>query len=92
MAVESAKVDTAVIHGSSQTSYKTTDIFALDDDGESDIDNVPEAIVSDEKTTARRAKVKGFAQGIDFNKFFQSQNYKTSSFLLGPMVCSWIIA
>lgn len=90
MAIESAKID-------SQSSYKTNalfsseappDIFALDDDGESDIDNVPEAMGSDEKTTARRAKVKG----IDLNQFFQSQNYKTLSFLLGPMVCSWIIA
>lgn len=101
MAVDSTKVDTAVINGSSQSSYKTNalfsskappDIFSLDDDGESDIDNVPQAMVSDEKSIARRAKVKGFAQGIDLNKFFQSQNYKTLSFLLGPMVCSWIIA
>jgi hypothetical protein len=95
MAVESAKVDSAVISGTSQSSYKRNapqDIFALDDDGESDIDNVPEAMVSDEKTNARRAKVKGFAQGVDLKKFFQSQNYKTLSFLLGPMVCTWIIA
>jgi hypothetical protein len=101
MAVESAKVDSAVISGTSQSSYKTNalfsseapqDIFALDDDGESDIDNVPEAMVLDEKTTVRRAKVKGFAQGVDLKKFFQSQNYKTLSFLLGPMVCTWIIA
>jgi hypothetical protein len=82
MAVESAKVE----------SEAPQDIFALDDDGESDIDNVPDAMVSDEKTTARRAKVKGFAQGVDLKKFFQSQNYKTLSFLLGPMVCTWIIA
>ena len=68
------------------------DVFTLYDDGESDIDNVPEAKLFDEPPISRQAKIKGFANRNDLVKFFQCSSYRILSFLLGPMICSWIIA
>ena len=63
-----------------------------DDDDKSDIDDVPEAILSDATTITRQERMKAFGRGIDLITFFQSSQYRTISFVFGPVICFWIIA
>lgn len=63
-----------------------------DDDDKSDIDDVPEAILSDATTITRQERVKAFGRGIDLIAFFQSSQYRTVSFVFGPVICFWIVA
>ena len=63
-----------------------------DDDDKSDIDDVPEAILSDATSITRQEGMKAFVRGIDLITFFQSSQYRTISFVCGPVICFWIIA
>ncbi len=73
-------------------SESTSDGIPLDVDGESDTDDVSDAMVPDETTVARRGRTKALVKGIDLMAFFQSLQYRVISFLFGPMICFWIIA
>jgi len=62
------------------------------DDGESDIDDVPEAIFSDEIIVASQSRMRAIAQKIDLSVFFQGSRYRIISLLFGPMACFFFIA
>ena len=68
------------------------DVFALDDDGESDIDDVPKVILPDETPVTRKGRMQALAKGIDLVSFFQTSQYRIMSIFFGPMLCFWIIA
>jgi hypothetical protein len=68
------------------------DVFALDDDGESDIDDVPKVILPHETPVTRKGRMQALAKGIDIISFFQTSQYRIMSIFFGPMLCFWIIA
>lgn len=68
------------------------EFFALDDDGESDIDDVPKVILPHETPFTRKGRMQALAKGIDLISFFQTSQYRIMSILFGPMLCFWIIA
>ena len=71
---------------------KASSVLISDNDDVSDIDDVPEAILSDETTVTSQERMKAFVRGIDLMTFFQSSQYRTISFVFGPVMCFWIIA
>ena len=68
------------------------DSFSIDgDDGDSDIDDVPEALLSN-VNTAHQSGLGNTAQRIDLLVlFFQSPRYRIISFLFGPMACFFFV-
>ena len=63
------------------------DSAASDDGCDSDIDDVPEALISAEITAKKRRRLRN----IDLAEFFESSRYRTSSLFL-PMICFFTIA
>ena len=57
-------------------------------DDESDIDDVPEAMLFDEMTSTKRTRLRNF----DLTAFFGGHRYRTMSLLFGPMLCFFFIA
>ena len=68
------------------------DVFALDDDGESDIDDLPNVVLPDETPVTKKGRMQALAKGIDLISFFQTSQYRIMSIFFGPMLCFWIIA
>ena len=64
----------------------------LSDDGESDIDDVPEALVFDDITVANQTMMQSITQKIDLAAFFQGSRYRIISLLFGPMACFFFVA
>ena len=62
------------------------------DDGDSDIDDVPEALVPDEMTVGSQSRMRAITQKIDLAAFFQGSQYHTASLLFGPMACFFCVA
>ena len=62
---------------------------AESDDGcDSDIDDVPQALLLDEVATASRRRLRN----IDLMAFFGGSRYRVISLLFGPMACFFFIA
>ena len=65
---------------------------AASDDGcdsdDSDIDDVPQALLLDEVATSSRRRI----QNIDLLAFFGGSRYRVLSLLFGPMACFFFIA
>jgi hypothetical protein len=77
--------------GPSDADVLNTHSFSDDsDDEESDIDDVPEAILY--KTRAQQRGLKTTIKKIDLVAFFQSPRYRIMSFLYGPMACFVFVA
>ena len=76
-----------IIRDTTKASLKSSD-----DGNKSDVDDVPEAIKSNATTITRQERMKAFVRGIDLIPFFQSSQYRTISFVCGPVICFWIIA
>ena len=71
---------------------KNMDSFEFDsDDGESDFDGAPEALLSSETPTHQRG-LEAFTQNFDLSVFFQGVKYRTMSLIFGPMACFFLIA
>lgn len=66
---------------------------AASDDGESDIDDVPDApMLANEVESLGKGKLKTLSDRIDLAAFFQSDKYRTLSLLFGPILCFFFVA
>jgi len=59
------------------------------DDGESDIDDVPEALLF---AVTSQSRLQAIAQKIDLAAFFQGSRYRIISLIFGPMACFFFVA
>ena len=62
---------------------------AASDDGDSDIDDVPDALPVDVSVTPSNHIFS--VPRIDFTQFLQSAKYRAASLLCGPMICVFVI-
>lgn len=90
VSTEHAKSVTFAIEKSLNT--ETSIDSNLSDDGESDIDDVPEALVFDDITVANQTMMQSITQKIDLAAFFQGSRYRIISLLFGPMACFFFVA
>lgn len=92
----SNRVSFAIFHSSTASkafSNPTDRLSSIDsaasDDGDSDIDDVPDALEEDiSVTTSKHIFPK---RRIDLTSFLQSDKYPAASFLYGPMICLFVI-
>ena len=79
---------------SSGLSFDTKEKVTIDHtascDGDTDIDDVLEAMLK--ITVARQGRMQAFVQSIDLSSFFQGTQYRIMSALFGPMTCFFCIA
>ena len=61
----------------------------IGDDGESDIDDVPEALLF---AVTSQSRLQAIAQKIDLAAFFQGSRYRIISLIFGPMACFFFVA
>ncbi len=90
------RVSFAIFHSSSasKTLSSPTDRMssidsAASDDGDSDIDDVPDALQDDISVTPTKHIFS--KPRIDLTSFLQSGKYPAASFLYGPMICLFLI-
>jgi hypothetical protein len=69
---------------------ESIDSTASDLGDDSDIDDVPEAMLN--ITVARQGRMQACVQSINLASFFQSVRYRIMSALFGPMTCFFSIA
>jgi hypothetical protein len=69
---------------------ESIDSTASDLGDDSDIDDVPEAMLK--ITVARQGRMQACVQSINLASFFQSVRYRIMSALFGPMTCFFSIA
>jgi hypothetical protein len=69
---------------------ESNDSTASDHGDDSDIDDVPEAMLR--ITVARQGRMQACVQSINLASFFQSLRYRIISALFGPMTCFFSIA
>ena len=69
---------------------ESIDSTASDLGDDSDIDDVPEAMLK--ITVARQGRMQACVQSINLTSFFQSVRYRIMSALFGPMTCFFSIA
>ncbi|KAL7540630.1 hypothetical protein ACHAXR_010673 [Thalassiosira sp. AJA248-18] len=68
------------------------------EDGESDIDDVPDALPSDKNTASTtsmmpfRSRIEATARKINLVAFFQGSRYRIISLIFGPMACFFFVA
>ncbi len=60
-------------------------------DGESDIDDVPDAF-GDDATFSGKNRWEKFSLKFNLAEFFKSPQYRLTSLIFGPMVCFFIVA
>lgn len=92
----SNRVSFAIFHTSSASkalSSPTDRLSSIDsaasDDGDSDIDDVPDALQEDISVTPSKHIFS--KPRIDLTSFLQSGKYPAASFLYGPMICLFVI-
>lgn len=92
----SNRVSFAIFHSSSASkalSSPTDRLSSIDsaasDDGDSDIDDVPDALQEDISVTPSKHIFS--KPRIDLAAFLQSEKYPAASFLYGPMICLFVI-
>jgi hypothetical protein len=64
----------------------------IDDDDDSDIDDVPEATPPVAVAVARLCRLKAIVQSSNLAAFFESMQYRSASLIFGPMQCFFYIA
>ena len=69
---------------------ESIDSITSDHGDDSDIDDVPEAMLK--ITVARQGRMQACVQNINLASFFQSFRYRIMSALFGPMTCFFSIA
>jgi hypothetical protein len=65
---------------------------AASDAGESDIDDVPEALLVDDDDDIVAKNRMSRIRNIDLGKFFRSSQYQLLSLIFGPMACFFFVA
>ncbi len=92
----SNRVSFAIFHSSTASkalSSPTDRLSSIDsaasDDGDSDIDDVPDALEEDIPVTPSKHVFS--KPRIDLTSFLQSAKYPAASFLYGPMICLFVI-
>ena len=91
------RVTFSMVHNSSASAAalsRSTDVMSSftsveSIDGDSDIDDVPDALSVDVPLTPRKHSF--IRRNIDFASYFQSEKYPAASFLCGPMICLFLI-
>jgi hypothetical protein len=92
----STRVSFALFHSSSASnalSSPTDRLSSIDSaasvDGDSDIDDVPDALPVDVSFTPSKHMIA--KSRFDLNSFLRSAKYRAASFLYGPMICMLMI-